>query len=351
MTVASRLVLVTVLTLSWSGALAQDSVDRIRQLYVAADYDGALAELDRLPPATLAAEQLERDRYRAMALIALGRTPEAHAAIERILLADPTYEPGEEEAAPRIRIAFSDVRRRVLPQMARSLYAEGKGAFDRRDLAKALPAFERALIVIDLLPAGEPGMADLRTLASGFLQLTRASATATEPVPTGSTGSGSMPATVATGGSKAPPATITAPDPGVSSPEASPATPHPPETSSTTAGDSPSATPGEAGASASSASPPIAPVAGVTMTEPVPLRQDLPPWRPTKNELREFSGIIELDIDEHGDVVAARMINAVHPVYDLELLTATRLWKYEPARRNGVAVKSSKRISVVLHPY
>ena len=160
-----------------------------------------------------------------------------------------------------------------------------------------------------------------------------------------------MPATVATGGSKAPPATITAPDPGVSSPEASPATPHPPETSSTTAGDSPSATPGEAGASASSASPPIAPVAGVTMTEPVPLRQDLPPWRPTKNELREFSGIIELDIDEHGDVVAARMINAVHPVYDLELLTATRLWKYEPARRNGVAVKSSKRISVVLHPY
>jgi hypothetical protein len=45
------------------------------------------------------------------------------------------------------------------------------------------------------------------------------------------------------------------------------------------------------------------------------------------------------------------MINAVHPTYDLELLTAARLWKYEPARRNGVAVKSSKRISVVLHPY
>ena len=87
------------------------------------------------------------------------------------------------------------------------------------------------------------------------------------------------------------------------------------------------------------------------MTEPMTLRQELPPWRPTKNELREFSGIIELDIDEHGDVVAARMINTVHPVYDLELLTATRLWKYEPARRNGVAVKSSKRISVVLHPY
>jgi hypothetical protein len=35
----------------------------------------------------------------------------------------------------------------------------------------------------------------------------------------------------------------------------------------------------------------------------------------------------------------------------MELLTATRLWKYEPARRNGIAVKSTKRISVVLHPY
>ena len=160
------------------------------------------------------AEQLERDRYRAMTLIALGRTPEAHAAIERILLADPGYEPGEEEAAPRIRIAFSDVRRRVLPQMARSLYSEGKAAFDRKDTAKAVPAFERTLIVIDLLPAGEPGMADLRTLASGFLQLTRASSTATEPMPTGSAGIGSMPAAVATGGGKTPPpATITARDP------------------------------------------------------------------------------------------------------------------------------------------
>ena len=45
------------------------------------------------------------------------------------------------------------------------------------------------------------------------------------------------------------------------------------------------------------------------------------------------------------------MINAVHPMYDPPLLAAARQWKYEPARRAGVAVKSSKRISVVLHPY
>ena len=101
----------------------------------------------------------------------------------------------------------------------------------------------------------------------------------------------------------------------------------------------------------SPASPPVAPAAAITTTEPVTLRQDLPPWKPTKNELRQFSGIIEVDIDEHGDVVAARMITALHPIYDLELLSAARQWKYEPAQRGGVAVKSSKRISVVLHPY
>ena len=349
---ALRVVLVTVLALWSPSALAQDGFDRVRQLYVAADYDGTLTELDRLPPATAAGEQLERDRYRAMALIALGRTPEAHSAIERILLADPTYEPGEEEAAPRIRIAFSDVRRRVLPQMARSLYSEGKGAFDRKDMAKALPAFERALVVIDLLPAGEPGMADLRTLTSGFLQLSRTSSTATEPVPTGSAGSGSTPSVVATGGGNAPPATA----PGtVPSSAGSPAPPAPPpvtEPTSVPAPDSASTTeaaaPLEAEASASSETPPVPPIA---IVEPVTVRQDLPPWQPARNEQQQFSGIVEVDIDEHGDVVAARMLDAVHPMYDPQLLAAARLWKYEPARRAGAAVKSSKRVAVVLHPY
>ena len=52
MTMVLRFVLVTVLALVVGAALAQDGLERIRQLYVAADYDGALAELDRLPPAT-----------------------------------------------------------------------------------------------------------------------------------------------------------------------------------------------------------------------------------------------------------------------------------------------------------
>ena len=88
----------------------------------------------------------------------------------------------------------------------------------------------------------------------------------------------------------------------------------------------------------------------MAVIEPVTVRQDLPPWIPPKNEQQQFSGIIEVDIDEHGDVVAARMINAVHPMYDPQLLEAARRWKYEPARRSGVAVRSSKRVSVVLHP-
>ena len=46
----------------------------------------------------------------------------------------------------------------------------------------------------------------------------------------------------------------------------------------------------------------------IIITEPVTLRQELPPWNPGKNDLQQFSGIIEVDIDEHGDVVAARII-------------------------------------------
>ena len=51
----------------------------------------------------------------------------------------PRYELSDEEAAPRIRLAFHDVRRRVLPQMARSLYSDGKAAFDRKDWPRPCP--------------------------------------------------------------------------------------------------------------------------------------------------------------------------------------------------------------------
>ena len=226
--------------------------------------------------------------------------------------------------------------------MARSLYSEGKDAYDRKDMAKALPAFERALMVIDLLPAGEPGMADLRTLASGFLQLSRASVDGSRAYADRVGGSGSTPAAVATGGGKTlaarpqRPGHCRQPDrlhrPRIAVTEPASCVGAPPETSSTTAAGIAAGGAAEAELSASSASRHRAGPHRLPSSEPVTLRQELPPWKPQRNEQQQFSGIVELDIDEHGDVVAARMIDAVHPMYDLQLLAAARLWKYEPAR-------------------
>jgi hypothetical protein len=365
MTMVLRAVMVVVLTLWSAPASAQDGLDRVRELYVSADYEGAMAELDRMPAARAQDQQLERDRYRAMTLIALGRTPEAHAAIERILLANPRYELTAEDAAPRIRLAFSEVRQRVLPLMARTLYNVAKSAFDRRELEKAGSDFERAIAVIDLIPAGEPGMADLRVLATGFLQLSRAAAAPAEPTPTGTAGT-SLAAPAATSGTDA-----SAPE--TEAPPRVPEAPAPEGTSESTtmgAATSPSAPPTSTPASgsvaeassepASSSAPPSAEpsppdpeaIAQLTMTAPVTLRQVLPPWNPSRNERQPaFSGTIEVDIDEKGEVSAARMIDAVHPNYDPVLLAAARDWKYEPARRAGVPVKSAKRVSVVLRSY
>lgn len=358
-----RSVMVALLTLASARAFAQDGLDRVRQLYASADYEGAIAELDRLP-AAVQDEQLERERYRAMTLIALGRTPEAHAAIERIVLANPRYELSDEEAAPRIRLAFHEVRQRVLPLMVRSLYSEGKAAFDRKELEEASSAFERALATIDLMPAGEPGMADLRTLSAGFLALSRAAAAAAAPAPTGTAGTTPVPAPAATSGtsaasavatdaptseSPAPASEPTSPSAAPSAPPASADTPAPTSPPAPASPAAPAPAAPASSAAASSAAPSSAPM---TMTEPTALRQVLPPWKPGRNGQQPvFSGIIEVDIDEKGDVSAARMINAVHPSYDPFLLAAARDWKYDPARRGGLPVKSSKRVSVVLHSY
>jgi hypothetical protein len=355
-------VLVAVLVVTTCSPLfAQDSLSGVRQSYVNADYEATLVELDRLPPTTDEAEQLERDRYRAMTLIALGRTPEAQEAIERILLVNPRYELSEEEAAPRIRHAFDEVRLRVLPRLARSLYEEGRASFDRKEMAKAQPTLEQALAVLDLLPPDEPGTADLRTLVSGFLQLSRASISAapgaalTQPEGVASPGP-PTPVPVATSGAS-PPDSVA---PAAVAPAGSPAAPS--TTAATTApGEVPPSTaetPAETNATAAPSTttdgtPPAMPAADTALdTEPVALHQVFPEWSPPRNQSQPvFSGIVEVEIDEAGDVVSARMINAVHPLYDQQLLEAAKDWKYDPARRAGRPVKSSKRVSVILRPF
>lgn len=299
--------------LAATAASAQDSLGSIRELYASAAYEEALSALGRLR-AEAPAATLDIDRYRALCLIALGRGADADRVIESIIAVDPLFVPSPAEASPRVRAAFSTVRQRVLPGVARSMYQTAKAAYDRKAFADAVKALEDTVMVIDAIE-GRPRveLSDLRTLATGFLDLSRAALTppASAPLPSSSfKASAAMPVKPA-----ASPA-VAAPAP---TPEPAPA-PTPP--------------------------PADAPAADTRL---VAIKQELPPM-PYSIGVGEYRGTVEVQIDEHGNVTSARMLEPVHVAYDPILLRATRDWKYEAPRMNGKPVASLKRVEILLRP-
>src|SRR5256714_74405 len=151
---------------------AKDPVGAARELYASARYDEALAALDdwKPPEATSLGDRRSIEQSRSLCLLALGRGSEAEGAIAAVVTADPSYQPSETEASPRVRAAFSDVRRRLLPEIATSRYTEAKTAYDRKDYAGAVKQFRRVLALLDDPDMGGR-LGDLRVLSSGFLDL------------------------------------------------------------------------------------------------------------------------------------------------------------------------------------
>jgi hypothetical protein len=97
--------------------------------------------------------------------------------------------------------------------------------------------------------------------------------------------------------------------------------------------------------------PPAATVysrADTGVTPPAPLRQDIPPWQSAKVDPARFSGELELLIDAHGDVQAARISVPIHPSYDPVILSAATQWKYRPAMKDGKPVPYYKMIAISL---
>lgn len=294
--------LVSALLVAWDGGpQPADGMEAVRQFYAAADYESALAEIEELSALERPADAAEFGRYRALCLIALGRMGDAETAIEQVLRLNPSYQPAEEEA-PRVRSAYASVRARVLPQLTRAAYGDAKAAYDRRDYATATAGFDRTIALLDMLESADPTLGDLRTLASGFLDLSRAATVAAAPAPQ--------------------------PEPVASSPVAPPPV----------------------------AAPPIAepvPDAELTTSPPVVVAQPLPAWNPAffgTQYQSEFRGAVEVTIDERGRVTEARIVEPIHPAYDLQLLEAARAWRYEPARLGQQPVASVKRVDVVLRP-
>src|ERR1700754_4912331 len=119
--------------------VAQEPLAAARDLYAAARYDEALAMLNGLRPQETAnsANLRSIEQYRSLCLLALGRGSEAEAAIAVVVASDPMYQPTETEASPRVRTAFSEVRQRQLPDIARTRYAAAKSAYDRKDYSSA----------------------------------------------------------------------------------------------------------------------------------------------------------------------------------------------------------------------
>ena len=108
-------------------------------------------------------------------LLALNRGTEAESAIAAVVTADPLFVPGEAEASPRVRTAFSDVRQRLLPEIAATRYAAAKAAYDRKEYASAEQQF-RGLVTLLNDPQMGSRLGDLRTLATGFVDLAAAAA-------------------------------------------------------------------------------------------------------------------------------------------------------------------------------
>ena len=281
-------------------AHAQDGpLAAARDLYSSARYDEALAMLNGLRPqeSNNPANLRTIEQYRSLCLLALGRTAEAEVAIAAVVASDPMYLPTETEAAPRVRTAFSEVRQRQLPDIARTRYATAKAAFDRKEFASAEQQFRELLRLIDDPDMGGR-LGDLRMLVSGFVDLS----TASVPPP--------------------------APEPKAEQPRRDdvaslPAVPMPDQQRVFTSEDE-----------------------GVTQATSI--RQDVPRVPVQVASQTRDKGMLEVTIDEQGRVILAKIRMSLHPLYDSLLLAATRDWRYQPAMLNGRPVKFRKVIQITV---
>jgi TonB family protein len=292
-----RVVLICAAWLVFGGGVANagETLQTVKALYAAAAYEDALTALNSVE---VDGRLTEVHQYRVFCLVALGRNGEAERAMEALITADPLYVFDPVETSPRVQEAFNRRRQQLLPDIAKRFYFDARGALDRKDRAGAIAGFERLLTIIDAAQEAPASLTDLRVLAAGFLDLSRA-----------------LPAAA-----PAPPA------PAPAAPSSAAATP--------------------------SSNVETRPVAAVVETPPVALKQDLPTWTPTDSTSRRtaFSGVIRVHVGPDGRVASAVMVRGVHPLYDTALLKAARGWMYEPARRNGVPVGIDISIDVNLRP-
>jgi TonB family protein len=263
-----------------STATAQEPLTKAKALYDAAAYEDALTVLSPV-------DAPEAQQYKALCLLALGRSSDALGAVERLVNAQPTFEPSSQDVPPRFVTLVSDAKRKLLPAIARRAFNEGREQFRNGSREEAMRRFDLVLaLTSDASFKQSADAEDLRTLAAGFIDLAKA----------------------------ATPAPATAPEP-------APATPKPSERARAEA---------------------------PAIVQPVVVKQFIPPVPAELNGQGNRTLSLRIVIGTNGRVSEAAVVQSAHPLYDRVVLQATRDWVYEPATMNGKAVASEKIVTVQL---
>jgi hypothetical protein len=281
-------------------ANAQVSFVKAKELYSSANYDEALAMLNTLSTRGDAAEDAAAvAMYRVLCLVAVGRSAEVDAAIDRLVSQHPLYRPPSDELSPRMRTAISSARVKTLPMMVQRRYEESKTAYDRGDFAASSVGFKWVLSALadpDIsYLSGQPPLADLKTLAAGFIDLSE-KALAPPPAP------------------MTPPAAVVI---------APPPTPTRDLSRIFSTDDS-------------------------DVVAPVTIQQRMPSFPGALTAT--MAGVLEVVVNAAGGVESLRLMEPVHPRYDPILLSTAKKWQYQPARIDGVPVRYLKRIQISLTP-
>ena len=259
-----------------------------RSLYATAAYDDALDRLNRINSPDTLRDQV--DTYKALCLLALGRTRDSEKMIEQILARNPQYVPDESQVSPRLMVVFKSVRARLVPGTARSMYAAARANFDDRKYEMAAVQLRE---LITLLNADDdPMMADLRLLAEDFLRLAE------------------------TGG--APPIDTRTQLLSISR-------------VAVTRG-------------------PIYSILDRNVVAPVEVSRPLPQMEAPKGTPPGlYQGLVDVVIDEAGRVESATIRRSISAPFDAELLASTEKWRFQPATRNGQPVKYRRSYEVIGH--
>jgi TonB family protein len=291
------LAFVVILGQARAADVAPSDLAAAKALYASASYEEALSRLStvRNPDDV---DQVEQ--YRALCLLALGRGPEAERTLERIVTRRPLYVATDADVSPRLVSMLHDVRKRLLPGAARTVYTKAKTDFDAKNYETASAGFTELLAILADPDTAEAsaGLSDLKMLGEGFLKLANAELTAKSQA--------EAPAAVKT--------------------PAAPAAP---------------------------AGPAIYSADDTGVVAPTDIEKALPPWEPKDPAIARltFRGTLEIVIDPQGNVESATMRKSVIAPYDAALLEAAKHWRFNPAKRNGEAVRFRRFIDIVLTPH